>query len=169
MMKTMTKSFIGLGLIFAVMSTNAAAATASPADQALAQCQAQYQKLSKQSKMDRPAITKAIIAEFKKNQKHKDLTALKNNLRRIASTYLKNEFSVMKDAKTLAACQTAAAAKKESAYLPLMAAYLANNQLAKAVASCHQAHDAQVKDANGHVVKKSMCSKLKNVEAMLQA
>ena len=167
-MKMLMKSVVSVGLLSAVMCASAATSSTDAA-QSFKLCNNQYHKLAAQVKADRPAITKEFMAAFKANQKHKDVAALKATVRSVTSKYIKAEFQLMAGQDTLTACKTAAQAKNKEAYLPLMTAYLANQNLKQASYWCNQAVSAKSSDVHGNVVQASMCSHLSTIEGLLKA
>ncbi len=167
-MKILMKSVVGVSLLTAVMFANAATSSTA-ANKSFTLCNAQYQKLTAKVKADKPAITKQFIAAFKANQQHKDLTVLKAKVRNVTSKYIKTEFQFMAGQDTLTACKTAAEAKNKEAYLPLMTAYLVNDNLQQATHWCKQAVSAKSTDVHGKAVQASLCSHLSTIEDLLKA
>jgi hypothetical protein len=154
LMKIVKVGICAIGLASVVMSANAA--TPAPS-QALTQCTAAYKRLGNQTKIDKPAIQKAVMNVFKNT---KDKQKLKTQITAIATKYLKSEFSIMKGADTLNSCAIAAKAGKTDAYVPLMTAYMADGDVANAQLWCKKAAADKLKNAGGQVIQPGVCAKI---------
>ena len=97
-------------------------------------CLQSYAKMQAQAKKDEESIKNKSL----KLKGNKDPNAYKSFIKDVSSA-LRNEFSYMKSKKVLNACLAAAKANHKESYIPLMKAYMANQNAELAKKWCEKA------------------------------